>query len=199
VLARYLDVAPAEVEFTYSREGKPGVTGIQFNLAHCEDLFVAAVSNVPVGIDIERPGTTTPALAKRILTTRELARWRRLSSSERRVALTRAWVRKEACAKALGGGARDDFMWSEVGLHQSQGFRRVRVEPASVSLADLDAVPDHIAAVAVVSSVAPLMSVHLVDYESPHLPSLAASFEPAEIAADDEGAEKRIAVVARNV
>jgi phosphopantetheinyl transferase len=169
VLARHVGIAPESIAFTYSAAGKPAVPGIRFNLAHCEGLFVVAVADVPVGIDIERLGAVRAPLATRILTPRELRHWRRVGPSERRFALTSAWVRKEACAKALGTGVRDDIMRSEVGIGPSPGFRQVRDRP--VAVAALDSFPGHTGAVAVVFPVPRDVSLHLIEEDAQSLGS----------------------------
>src|SRR5260221_13661722 len=61
VLGQYLEIRPAQVEFSYGANGKPslsknaGRNGIRFNLAHSEDLVVLAVMrDRDIGVDVER-------------------------------------------------------------------------------------------------------------------------------------------------
>ncbi|MFI4918529.1 MAG: 4'-phosphopantetheinyl transferase family protein, partial [Legionellales bacterium] len=57
ILARYLDCAPEDLEFTYNDYGKPDVINtksLQFNISHSADLALLAVGmNHPMGVDIE--------------------------------------------------------------------------------------------------------------------------------------------------
>src|SRR6185436_6736158 len=60
LLAARLDVRPESVELTYGERGKPALarrfaaSGLQFNVAHCDDVAVYAFSRGrEIGIDVE--------------------------------------------------------------------------------------------------------------------------------------------------
>ena len=79
--------------------------GIHFNLSHAGERVMAAVSDRPVGCDVERIVPFDEAVARECLTDRELATVKRAQpGSDRDKAFIRLWVRKEACVKAVGRG-----------------------------------------------------------------------------------------------
>ncbi len=101
VLGERLGVAPAEIVFALGAHGKPELAGasLRFNLAHSGDRALIAVSDVEVGVDLERTARSSRAI-ERTLTEGE----RTALGPDRHVELLRVWCRKEALAKALGGG-----------------------------------------------------------------------------------------------
>ncbi len=86
--------------------GKPWVpAGPHFNLSHSGDLaLIALCADAPVGVDLERVHAlrNPSGLARRMCSPRELA-WAD-ARDDLNLALLRLWVRKEAIAKAEGGG-----------------------------------------------------------------------------------------------
>lgn len=79
--------------------GKPRLTDredIHFSISHSGHWAVCAVSDRPVGVDVERP-RCSPEVARRFFHPDELL-------SEDPVFLTRLWTAKEAFVKALGLG-----------------------------------------------------------------------------------------------
>jgi 4'-phosphopantetheinyl transferase len=90
--------------------GKPQVVAVaggpelHFNLSHSgEWALIAVCEDSPVGVDIERPRVfrNPLGLAQRLCSARELEHVR---GGEDQAGLLRLWVRKEAVAKADGGG-----------------------------------------------------------------------------------------------
>ena len=83
---------------------------VPFSLARAGDRIAVAVSDQPgleVGVDVERvpdPGDAVLAAAPEVLTTTELATYRRLDGGWRGHALAVWWARKEAVLKAVGHG-----------------------------------------------------------------------------------------------
>ncbi len=70
LLAAYLDLTPAMLEFERASGGKPRLRGepLQFNLSHSDRLALLAVSSVlPVGVDVQgpHPNAAKPWFAKR--------------------------------------------------------------------------------------------------------------------------------------
>jgi phosphopantetheinyl transferase len=86
--------------------GKPWIPGgPHFNLAHSGELaLIALCPDVPVGVDLERARTllNPEGMARRMCSSRELDRVH--AGDDLNAALLRLWVRKEAVAKADGGG-----------------------------------------------------------------------------------------------
>jgi 4'-phosphopantetheinyl transferase len=104
ILAQYACLPPAEIRFAFGPHGKPGLpTGgdIEFSLSHAGSWAMVAVTRgVPVGIDIERirDNVDIAALLRRLGVT---------DLPEGRSNLFRAWNRREAMTKAVGGALLD--------------------------------------------------------------------------------------------
>ena len=93
--------------------GKPAfeaALGIHFNLSHGGERVMAAVSDRPVGCDVERIAPFDEAVARECLTDGELA-WVKMAlpGLDRDRAFIRLWVRKEAYVKAVGRGLGIDL------------------------------------------------------------------------------------------
>jgi 4'-phosphopantetheinyl transferase len=107
VLAAYLGLTPARLEFERGPGGKPRLRGepLQYNLSHSERVaLVAVTATLPVGVDVQAPHPTThrPWFARRICTPREYDHFRAAPQPEE---LLRLWTRKEAVLKARGEGS----------------------------------------------------------------------------------------------
>ena len=93
--------------------GKPtfeAALGIHFNLSHGGERVMAAVSDRPVGCDVERIVPFDEGVARECLTDRELTWVKRAQpGSDRDRAFIRLWVRKEAYVKAVGKGLGIDL------------------------------------------------------------------------------------------
>ena len=93
--------------------GKPAFEaslGIHFNLSHGGERVMAAVSDRPVGCDVERIVPFDEGVARECLTDGELAWVKRAQpGSDRDRAFIRLWVRKEAYVKAVGKGLGIDL------------------------------------------------------------------------------------------
>jgi 4'-phosphopantetheinyl transferase len=112
VLGEALDQAPAALTFATGPHGKPELPGspLRFNLSHSGDrALIALAHEVEVGVDVERTNRRSTAV-ERSLTEGERAGLP--DDADRHVELLRIWCRKEALAKAIGGGlgwAPEDF------------------------------------------------------------------------------------------
>ncbi len=97
LLERFVGAGPFETGFA----GKPSLPGGPcFNLAHSGRLAVLAVSDLPVGVDVEKIAPLRASLPPRVLTETERA-WM-APDPERRFAFL--WTRKEAALKWSGHG-----------------------------------------------------------------------------------------------
>jgi 4'-phosphopantetheinyl transferase len=102
ILAGVAGIPAAELRFTLGPHGKPSlanVTGIEFSLSHAGSWAMIAVTRgVPVGIDIERirENVNMAGLLRRLGETK-------VSDNDSPADLFRAWNRREAMTKALGG------------------------------------------------------------------------------------------------
>ncbi len=94
----------------YAPGGKPFIVGhphIHFNLSHCRHAAVCAVSDRPVGVDIEVVRPYNAALARYTMSDDEL---RQIEAADRRdAAFIRLWTMKEAVLKLSGKGLRSDL------------------------------------------------------------------------------------------
>lgn len=110
ILGGYLDRAPQEITFRYSRHGKPALielAGLYFNLAHSHELALVAVTGMgEVGVDIEhiRPLEDMNAIARQSFSEQEYNQLQALPSGQQLRGFFHCWSRKEAFIKALGEG-----------------------------------------------------------------------------------------------
>jgi 4'-phosphopantetheinyl transferase len=113
ILARYTDVAPRSLRFSYSPYGKPllsGETGggpLRFNVSHSNGVALYAVTaERRVGVDIEcvREEFAGLEVAERFFSRREVSALRALAPCERAHAFFDCWTRKESYIKARGEG-----------------------------------------------------------------------------------------------
>jgi 4'-phosphopantetheinyl transferase len=152
ILATYLDVPPAGIEFRYGRVGKPalvpspGGKDLRFNLSHSGDLaLVVVATGREVGIDLERMhrDLDVSALADRSLSPRELAIWEALDEGAQRDLFYRLWVRKEAYLKGIGVGLtwplrRVDVSRSTTDAHAATTIPHVDGLPVGWTTYDLE-------------------------------------------------------------
>lgn len=110
ILASYLQVAPAEIAFTYGEHGKPALAGgghLCFNLSHSEGLALCGVTRGrAIGVDLEaiKPERIDDGLLAYVFSASDCALLRSLTPAERCQAFYHGWTRKEAYLKALGSG-----------------------------------------------------------------------------------------------
>src|SRR6267378_5151373 len=122
ILARYLEIDPRAVQFSYASHGKPELASptsqaqpLNFNLAHSGGLALYAFTRVgEIGVDLEhiRPEFTGDDIARRFFSATEVACLDRLPVDQRALAFFNCWTRKEAFIKAKGMGlsmALDQF------------------------------------------------------------------------------------------
>jgi 4'-phosphopantetheinyl transferase len=114
---------PRELEFAYSDRGKPRLGGhfagdpLQFNLSHCEDSALLAVTlDSPIGADLEHVRYIPDAelLVDRFFSPREHALFHALPAEKQPLAFFNLWTRKEAWLKATGEGISERLREVEV-------------------------------------------------------------------------------------
>ena len=116
LLGERLNVAPSAIPLSHRARGKPALSppfdrsGLEFNLSHCDDLVLFALSSCgEIGIDVEALRITPEA--DRIVATcfspGEYEAYSTLPATRRSLAFLTWWTRKEALAKAVGDGLAD--------------------------------------------------------------------------------------------
>jgi len=124
LLAAYLDRPAAALRFEHGPHGKPALAGeeaeagLHFNLSHSRGQGLYAIARREVGVDVERLDRPLnyAAIIDRICTQRELALFQAQQPGREREAFFACWTRKEAMAKALGGGLATGLRTLDVGL-----------------------------------------------------------------------------------
>jgi 4'-phosphopantetheinyl transferase len=138
LLGARLGLAPADVRLAAGPHGKPEVAGspLRFNVSHTGSLaLIALATGFEVGVDVERLDRRSSAIS-RTLTPAEAAALD-AGGGDRHVELLRVWCRKEALAKAIGGG----LGW--------EPLRFDTTAPGEFALTDVAVQPGHVAALAV--------------------------------------------------
>ncbi len=91
---------------TADENGKLHVKGVEFNLSHSGHYVAFAVSDSPVGIDIESVGRNMD-IARRVMTEEEYEDYiDKVEEKDREDVFIRMWTAKESYMKALGLGFR---------------------------------------------------------------------------------------------
>lgn len=132
VTALFPDCAPP-MEYGDDENGKPYFTesdGIWLSLSHSGEYAVCAVSDRPVGVDIQSLRRPNEGIARRCFTERERA------AAADDASFTALWARKEAVSKAVGLGIQIGF--SDIDVLGSE----VSYDGASYSVEDIDCMDD---------------------------------------------------------
>lgn len=171
-LAPLADLPPARLTFGENAWGKPELNGWpgHFSLSHSGEAMMLALSDQPVGCDIEaiQPDLDWPPLAGRFFTAEEQAALHALAradAEEGRRAFFRCWARKEAFVKALGRGLSYPLDAFEVSVAPHAALHRGG-EGWAIMAADVkaDAGADHTGAVVARDDGTPLSLCPLADY-----------------------------------
>ena len=96
--------------FTYGEYGKPYLAShpdIHFNFSHSKTAVACAVSNRPIGIDIENFRPAKEAVIRYAMNEEEAAAI--LSASDPNLEFSRLWTQKEALLKLTGRGIHDNM------------------------------------------------------------------------------------------
>ncbi|MBQ2559234.1 MAG: 4'-phosphopantetheinyl transferase superfamily protein [Fibrobacter sp.] len=97
-------------EFDYTAEGKPFILGrpdIHFSFSHSGNVALCALSDQPVGADVEVPRKITPSLVSYTMNDREHEQIN--ASADPALRFLYFWTRKEALLKLTGEGIRNDM------------------------------------------------------------------------------------------
>ncbi|MDJ0682158.1 MAG: 4'-phosphopantetheinyl transferase superfamily protein [Xenococcaceae cyanobacterium MO_167.B52] len=131
LLARYLQISPEEINFTYNPQGKPQLASsfknidLQFNISHSEDLALYSFNyGQQIGIDLEylRENVDYENIAKRFFCDSELELITNCIPEQRQQRFYQLWTAKEAYLKAIGKGLGGGLQTSEIKLNQEDNI-----------------------------------------------------------------------------
>ena len=162
ILAEYLGLEPAGLEFSYNHFGKPALreeaqSKITFNISHSHGLALFAFARrVDIGVDLEnrRENIDYLGLAERFFSSAEIEQLHSLSPAFRPQAFFLCWTRKEALIKASGEGLSLPLANFDVSLSPGEPARLLATRhgldaPEKWSLFNLEPALDYSAALAV--------------------------------------------------
>ena len=96
--------------FEYGDHGKPSIIGhddIYFNLSHCRTAVACAVSDKPIGIDIESIRPAKESIIRYAMNDDEAKQI--LESENPDLEFTKLWTKKESLLKLTGEGINDNM------------------------------------------------------------------------------------------
>ncbi|MFM7424669.1 MAG: 4'-phosphopantetheinyl transferase family protein [Elainella sp.] len=147
ILGRYLNLAPAAVQFQYGAVGKPaladagtGAASLCFNVSHSHQMALFALAQRQVGVDLEqvRADCDGEAIAARYFSAQEQTALSQLDPDLRPRGFFNGWTRKEALLKAIGTGLTFPLDQLEVSLTPGEPAQiRQLAHPGCWSLVDL--------------------------------------------------------------
>lgn len=92
---------------TSLEEPRPFSSLPHFNMSHCKKAVACVVADGEVGVDIERLGRFSEAMARHVLNDEEYAEV--MAADDPDVVFTDYWTKKEAIVKLTGRGIDDDL------------------------------------------------------------------------------------------
>lgn len=150
VLSRYIsdnDLIIERGEF-----GKPTLRDFQelhFNVSHSGEKLFIAISDTPVGIDVEqiKPRRSLDGLVKKCFALSEQNYWFDLPENEKLAVFYDFWTRKEAVVKGIGRGIALGLNHCEIDINQPNNFLNLPISENWHTQA-LKISPDYCAAIA---------------------------------------------------
>ena len=102
-------------DFVYNEHDKPfmqnalgkRIEGVDFSISHCKNAIAVALSDRPVGVDVESFRHAEGALLRRTMNPEEQTQVR--EAEDPAEAFTRLWTKKEAVLKLRGTGLVDNL------------------------------------------------------------------------------------------
>ena len=109
LLGKFLQQHPADIQFHQQANKKPAVRNLEFNTSHTKNGIAIAISQVPIGIDIEYidPDFNYTDILHQCFSAAELKFID--TGADPRLNFYILWTRKEALLKATGQGLIDDL------------------------------------------------------------------------------------------
>lgn len=105
VIKKTFDLDISQQEFVYTECGKPYLPDypdVHFNISHSGEYVACAVSDKPIGVDIQKIGKYNSDVANRVCNENELKQIK--NGSDKASEFTRLWTQKEAVLKMYGTG-----------------------------------------------------------------------------------------------
>jgi 4'-phosphopantetheinyl transferase len=133
ILGKIISIPAQEIQFNFNKHGKPVLTEpfqkIQFNVSHSGNLGMIAISDTPIGVDVEqfRKEMTTADIAKRFFSKVEVEEFLKLNEDEKLQGFFNCWTRKEAFIKAIGKGLSLPLNTFDVTLRPTEPARLLAV------------------------------------------------------------------------
>jgi 4'-phosphopantetheinyl transferase len=121
VLVRYkacemLKVDNRDLMFAKNKHGKPFLPGqstFHFNISHTRNALVVCISDIPVGIDIEKMNAADSAAARKVFTGHEIAYIFR-DDKDDCLRFNEIWTKKESYLKWTGEGWSPELAGTDV-------------------------------------------------------------------------------------
>lgn len=116
--AVYPELDPSKPEFGYTAQGKPFLLArpdIHFSISHTKNAILVAISDAPIGVDVEAFRSPSAALIARTMNATEQAAIAASAAATLEPPATREalfsaiWTRKEAVLKLRGTGIEGDL------------------------------------------------------------------------------------------
>ncbi|MGX9808914.1 4'-phosphopantetheinyl transferase family protein (plasmid) [Exiguobacterium acetylicum] len=111
-LKEKFNLAVEDIKFIKNRFSKPlllGYENIHFNLSHCGHWIVCAVSDSPIGIDIEKIESGDNRFIEEVLHYKEIEYLTRFEGNEKNTKYYTLWCLKEAYGKYMGVGLNYEY------------------------------------------------------------------------------------------
>ena len=105
-----LSVRNQDIQFAANKFGKPYLLNdpsFHFNISHTRSAFVAAVGDLPLGVDIEKTNKADPDVARKVFTADEYA-YVFSSDDSKDIRFNEVWTKKESYVKWTGEGWSSD-------------------------------------------------------------------------------------------
>ncbi len=124
VIKRTFGIDIAKQKFAYTEHRKPYLPDfpdVYFNISHSGEYVACAVSNKPIGVDIQNIGEYNSDVAKRVCNEKELEQIE--NSSDQASEFTKLWTQKEAVLKMNGTGIASGDIKNCLDNHNVQSER----------------------------------------------------------------------------
>ena len=145
VLSEELNMPMERIQYTYGKWGKPGIlsSSTHFNMSHSGRYVVVAVSDEPVGIDIEHKAKNYERVAERCFCLEE---WQYIKNcdneNERKKRFLEIWTMKEAYIKYTGEGMTTAL--NSFNIIQNQNDNYLNLQFKTLDMSDYGLESDYI-------------------------------------------------------